>query len=321
MRHLAEYASVRRGNPFNRHVAFVRVICDVIGRLSRQVYILCRDLSVCLKLFKQMRTANKAAFAVRNRHIVNLADLCVIQPRRFCGTDTGVDHHRLMAADCVERQRWRGLCHIADFAVWNKSQLNQRLETVADTEHQALADVQKLGYSLAHLRIAEEGSNELRAAIRLVAAGEAAWNHNHLRVCNRACKRRNRFFDLRACKVFDDENLSFRTGLFECARSVIFAVCARKYRNQHARLCEFFRTAHQILFGQDRYADRRTADCLRRRLYVFAAIREDRFQYAFIRFLQRAHVHDCLLRENQKVFGNSRSDYAQSRKIRMAVKL
>ena len=68
-----------------------------------------------------------------------IADLGVVQPRRFIRRDTGRDHHRLVAADRVEGQRRRIVLHLDDLAEGNQSQFNQSLETVADTEHQTIA--------------------------------------------------------------------------------------------------------------------------------------------------------------------------------------
>ncbi len=85
-----------------------------------------------------------------------------------------------MAADGVERERGALVVHGADVAVRHQAQLHERLEAVADTEHQPVALLQKLANRLGHLGRAEERRDELRRAVRLVASREAAGNHDDL---------------------------------------------------------------------------------------------------------------------------------------------
>ena len=60
--------------------------------------------------------------------------------------------------------------------------LDESLEAVADAQHQAVALLQQTAHRLGDLRVAEEGCNELCTAVRLVAAGEAAGQHDDLAV-------------------------------------------------------------------------------------------------------------------------------------------
>ena len=91
-----------------------------------------------------------------------------------------------MTADVVERKRGAISVHRADVAIGNQPQLHQRLEAVADTEHQPVALLQKLANRLGHLGRAEERRDELRRAVRLVASREAAGNHDDLTLANAA---------------------------------------------------------------------------------------------------------------------------------------
>ena len=68
----------------------------------------------------------------------------------------------------------------ADVAVGHQAQLDEGLEAVADAQHQAVALLQQLAHRLGDGGAAEEGGDELGAAVRLVAAGEAAGQHDDL---------------------------------------------------------------------------------------------------------------------------------------------
>ena len=85
-----------------------------------------------------------------------------------------------MAADGVERQRRAFGGHRHDVAVRHQAQLDERLEAVADAEHQTIAVLQQVAHGLGDGRRAEERGDELGGAVRLVAAGEAARDHDDL---------------------------------------------------------------------------------------------------------------------------------------------
>ena len=91
----------------------------------------------------------------------------------------------------------------------------------------------QVGDSLFYRGVSEECRDELSAAVRLVAAGEAAGDEYHLRGAKLVCK----FFDAAADAVRAEVVYNFLSGLaraspFLCA--VIFAVCAGECRNEHA---------------------------------------------------------------------------------------
>ena len=71
---------------------------------------------------------------------------------------------------------------VDDLTVGDKTQLDERLETVADAQHQAVPVFQQVHGGVPHLRVAEEGGDEFGGAVRLVAAGEAAGDENDLAV-------------------------------------------------------------------------------------------------------------------------------------------
>ncbi len=85
-----------------------------------------------------------------------------------------------MTADGVERQCRALGGHRHDVAVWHQAELDQRLEAVADAEHQTITVVQQVAHGLSHGRGPEERGDELGGAVRLVAAGEAAGDHDDL---------------------------------------------------------------------------------------------------------------------------------------------
>ena len=85
-----------------------------------------------------------------------------------------MDDAALVAVDVVEGQGGAVLIGVDDLAVGHQTQLDQRLEAVADTQHQTVAVVQMGGDLFLDLGVAEEGGDELGGAVGLVAAGEAA---------------------------------------------------------------------------------------------------------------------------------------------------
>ena len=60
------------------------------------------------------------------------------QPGAAGGGDAGAHQHALVAADGVEGQGGAGLVGVDDLTVGDKTQLDERLEAVADAAHQAI---------------------------------------------------------------------------------------------------------------------------------------------------------------------------------------
>ena len=124
--------------------------------------------------------SEESSLTVRNRSRVDFTDLGESQPRRLVRSDPYPDNPRLVACDRVICQRRAVLIRINDLSVRYETQLYQSLETVTDTTHQTIPVVEKISYCFFDLSIAEECSDELRRAVRLVSAREASRNKYHL---------------------------------------------------------------------------------------------------------------------------------------------
>ena len=232
--HLTQHAAVRRGDAFNRHNRSIGIEVDIIGGVAFQIDILGRNLTIGCHLRHQFRSRNEPSFTVRNRDHMIITDRGVIQPGRLVGCDAGTNHHRLMAADRVESQGRRVVFHLNNLAKGHQTQFNQSLETVADTQHQAIPLFKQGMYTVFNARVAEESSDKFAAAVRFVTTGEAAGNHDDLALSQTTCELVDRLFDIRTIQVTDDKDISLCTGLFKGARGIIFAVGTREYRNQDA---------------------------------------------------------------------------------------
>ncbi len=133
--HLAEDSAVRAANPFDCVKRAVGVAGRFHGGFAVQIDVLGANLPVFAHFRQICRARDKLAFAVRNGDCVDVADLGISQPRRFHAGNAGVHKHALVPPDVVKREGGACLGHVANFAVWQQAQLNQRLEAVADTEH------------------------------------------------------------------------------------------------------------------------------------------------------------------------------------------
>ena len=139
MRHLAEDTAVRRGDALDRAVGAVHVPLLVHRDVAERIGILGRDLAVLKELLQPCVICDKAALAVGCRRDIDAAEVCIFQPRRLVGHDLRVDHSGDMSADRVECQ-CRSLRVLADdLAARHKTELDERLEAVADTECKAVA--------------------------------------------------------------------------------------------------------------------------------------------------------------------------------------
>ena len=83
-------------------------------------------------------------------------------------------------------------------------------ETVADTQHEAVAVLQQIVHRFGDARIPEHGGDELAAAVRLITGAEAARQHDDLGFFDPLHHRLDRFFDSLGRQVADDKNLTFR---------------------------------------------------------------------------------------------------------------
>ena len=83
MSHFTEYPAVGGGDALHREERPVGVIADIHGRLSVLIHILCGDLPVLDELFHELRRADEAPLAVRDRNGVQVPDFTGGQPRGF----------------------------------------------------------------------------------------------------------------------------------------------------------------------------------------------------------------------------------------------
>ena len=158
------------------------------------------------------------------------------KPRRQVRRDTGAHQAALVAADGVERQRRAFCSHRHDIAVRHQAELDQSLETIADAEHQAIAVVQQVTHRFGDGRSAEERGDELGGAIRLVAAGEAARNHNDLALLDLLNQRLGGFGNGSRSEIVHDQRAHIGTGTLERGSGIVFAVVAREHGDDHMRL-------------------------------------------------------------------------------------
>ena len=182
MAHLAQHPAIGRHDAFHSPDGTVGVYVHVHAGDTVLVHILSDDLAVVSQLPNQLLTAQEPALAVGDGDGVNVAHLRPCQPRRAVGSDAGPHQTGLVAADGVEGQGGAGLVGVDDLTVGDKTQLDERLETVADAQHQAVPVFQQVHGGVPHLRVAEKGGNEFGGAVRLIAAGEAAGDENDLAV-------------------------------------------------------------------------------------------------------------------------------------------
>ena len=114
------------------------------------------------------------------RDIVDIADLAAAEPRGLVRAYPRQSELRLMTTDRVVCQCGAFGGKRYDLSKRYKTQLDESLEAVADTDHQTVTGVQHFLNSVLYPRVAEESIDELRRALRLVTAGESAGEHNHL---------------------------------------------------------------------------------------------------------------------------------------------
>ena len=167
---------------------------------------------------------------------MHVAHLGFGEPRGEARCHAGAHQAALVAADGVERQRRAFGGHRHDIAVRHQSELDERLEAVADAEHQTVAIVQQVAHGLGHGRGAEECGDELGGAVRLVATGEAARNHDDLALLDLLDQRGGGFGYGSRGEIVHDERTHVGTGTFKGGGGIIFAVVAGEHRNHHMRL-------------------------------------------------------------------------------------
>ena len=141
-----------------------------------------------------------------------------------------------MTAQSIEGQGGIVLADIHNAAVGHQSQLDQRLETVADAQHQAIAVVQQVSHSVRNPGAAEHGGDKFTGTVRLVAAGEAAGKHNHLGTADGFLHAADSFLDAGGGQVLNHQHLRLSTGPLKTAGGIVFAVGAGEHRDKDTGL-------------------------------------------------------------------------------------
>ena len=144
-----------------------------------------------------------------------------------------------MATDGIESERRRRFRERLEFAVRDEAELDERLETVANAEDEAVSIRQKIAERVFQERMAEEGGDEFAAAVRFVAGREAAGEHDDLRFFDARGHVADAFGKLCGVAIADDGDVRLRTGGLKSARAVDFAICSRHDGEEDARFRRF----------------------------------------------------------------------------------
>ena len=251
------------------------------------------NLARRLQLLKQLGRNHEAAFAVADSNIVDVAHLAARKPGAQIRRHARAHQAALVTADLVERKRGARVIHGADVAIRHQAQLHERLETVANAQHQAVTVLQQITHSFGHFRSAEERGDELRRTIGLVAARKTARQHDNLALANKLRQTLRAFGNGSRRQVVDNERRGSGTRALERMSGVILAVRAREHGNNHARLGNLARE-HM-----------RSSSCIADRLNGFArlAVRIHRLKLAFPGFLQLGQAHVRVTRREHIIAG------------------
>ena len=139
MSHLTKDTAIRACDTFDCHVGTVWIPVFVHGHIALIVYILGRYLAICDQAVEPCFVCYETSFTVGSRIAVYTTQFCFCQPWGLICHNLGVNHLGNMASNGIHSQ-CRGielLCH--DLTFRNQSQLDQRLEAVADTKHQTIS--------------------------------------------------------------------------------------------------------------------------------------------------------------------------------------
>ena len=135
MTHFAQHAAVRGSNAFHRPYGAVGVKGHIRGHIAVRVHILGSDLAVLRQPAQGGLICYEPALTVRDGHGKHVACLGACQPRGLGAGDPGVSHLADMAANGIKGQGGVVLLNVHNLAVGHQTQLDQRLEPVADTQH------------------------------------------------------------------------------------------------------------------------------------------------------------------------------------------
>ena len=134
------------------------------------VNVLCGNLPVCDELVEHAVGSDETSLAMGDGDGVHIAHLRLGKPRRQVRRDACAYKTALVASDGVERKRRALRGHRHNVAEGHETELDERLEPVADAEHETVTVVEQVAHGLGDRRCTEERRDELRGAIRFVAA-------------------------------------------------------------------------------------------------------------------------------------------------------
>ena len=105
------------------------------------------------------------------------------KPRRFNGSNPGVHQAGDVPPDIIESECGAVVPHLPDLAIGHQAQLDERLESVADAQHQAIPLFEQIHHRPADFGIAEGGGDKLPEPSGS-SPPKAARDHDDLRIVN-----------------------------------------------------------------------------------------------------------------------------------------
>ncbi len=139
----------------------------------------------------------------------------------------------LVTTDDVVAEGGAGVIHVPDLAERHQAQLDEGLEAVADAQHEAVPVLEQVVGGVGHLRVAEEGSDELAGAVGLVAAGEAAGQEDDLALLGRRGEAGGGVGHVGGGLVVEHQDLGLQSCSLHGTGAVIFAVGAGEHGDKH----------------------------------------------------------------------------------------
>ena len=180
-----------------------------------------------------------------------------------------------MTAERIEGERRCVIGERLEFAIRHEAELDQSLEAVADAHGKTVSHMKELVHGLHELLIPEYGGDKFAAAVRFITSGEAAREHDDLRMADALCHFIDGVLEFGCIAISEDEDIAERTGAFKGSRAVDFTVVARHGRDEDARARKIrmdIELRNSFRFRQNRSFF----------LDICCAAREDRIKRTFI---------------------------------------